>query len=231
MKNIAVFGYNRLSMEALSRLDTEMNHVVVVVQDEAQSERVEEHGFKSVLIDFRNDDELKSMGLGKTIDTIFCFLPKDSENVFLTLSARAIDPQLNIISIVEDQDAVEKLIAAGANKVIDPYQICGRKIHELIKRPDLTHIIDQTVFGRHDLHVAEVAIPEHSALENTYSSQLKLNEKHNLILIGIVDKELGDDLHFVIGEQDHVLNAGDILVILGPSREIRAFKNEVTHVE
>lgn len=231
MKKIVVFGYNRLSLEALKRLDTDMNRVVVVVQNEAQIGQVEENGFNSVLIDFRSDDELKAIGLGKSIDTIFCFLPNDSENVFLTLSARAIDPDLNIISIVDDQDAAEKLIAAGANKVIDPYQICGRKIHELIKRPELTHIIDQTVFGRHDLHVAEVAIPELSALENTFSSQLKLNEKHNLILIGIVDKELGDDLHFVIGEQDHVLNAGDILVILGPSREIRAFKNEVAHVE
>lgn len=230
MRNIVVFGYNRLSVEAMKRLDTESHNVVIVDQTEERVSQATENGYSATVLDFRNDDELKSIGLGKTVDTIFCFLPEDSENVFLTLSARAIDQDLNIIAIVEDPDASEKLIAAGANKVIDPYQICGRKIHELIKKPDITNIIDQTVFGRHDLHVAEVVIPKSSVLENTYSSQLKLNEKHNLVLIGIVDKELGEDLHFAISEQDHLLDAGDILVILGPSRDIRAFKKEVAHV-
>jgi len=58
---------------------------------------------------------------------------------------------------------------------------------------------------------------------------LSLNEQFNLVLIGIVDKELGDKLHFAIGEKDHKLDAGDILVVLGPSREINAFKQEVTN--
>ncbi len=230
MKNIVVFGYNRLSVEAMKRLDSESHNIVIVDQDVERASQAAESGYATAVVDFRNDDELKAIGLGKSVDTIFCFLPDDSENVFLTLSARAIDRNLTIIAIVEDPDAAEKLMAAGANKVIDPYQICGRKIHELIKRPDITNIIDQTVFGRHDLNVAEVVIPPGSVLENTYSSQLKLNEDHNLVLIGIVDKELGEDLHFAIGKQDHLLNAGDILVILGPSRDIRAFKKEVTHV-
>lgn len=231
MKNIVVFGYNRLSLEALKRLDSESHDIVIVDENEERAAKAAASGYSTAVLDFRNDDELKEIGLGKTVDTIFCFLPEDSENVFLTLSARAMDPDLHIIAIVEDPDASEKLIAAGANKIIDPYQICGRKIHELIKKPDITHIIDQTVFGRHDLHIAEVVIPENSVLENSYSSQLKLNEKHNLVLIGIVDKELGEDLHFAISEQDHLLDAGDILVILGPSRDIRAFKKEVAHVK
>lgn len=232
MSNIAVFGYNRLSVEALNRLGSDKTHQIIVIDpDVSRTTLAAEKGHTTAKIDFRSDDDLKSIGIGKNIDTIFCFFPEDSENVFLTLSARAIDQELHIIAIVEDPDSAEKLIAAGANKVIDPYQICGRKIHELIKKPDITNIIDHTVFGRHDLHVAEVIIPDHSFLENTYVSRLKLNENHNLILIGVVDKELGEDLHFAISEKDHVLNAGDILVILGPSREIRAFKKEVIHVE
>ncbi|WP_305909695.1 NAD-binding protein [Methylomarinum sp. Ch1-1] len=231
MRNIVVFGYNRLSIEALKRLDTERHNVIIVEQSETAIESATEKGYAVATIDFRDDEDLKSIGLGKHIDTIFCFLTEDSENVFLTISARAIDPALHIIAIVEDPDAVDKLIAAGANKVIDPYQICGRKIHELIKKPDITNIIDHTVFGRQDLNIAEVVIPENSVLENIHSSRLRLNEDHNLILIGIIDKDLGEDLHFATGEQDYLLNAGDTLVILGPSRDIRAFKKEVAHVE
>jgi len=230
MKKIVVFGYNSLSYEAISRLDKHSHDILIIETDLALKKLAEDRGFKTAAIDFRSDSDLKSIGIGRDVEIIFCFLPEDPTNVFLTLSARAIDQQLNIIAIVGTQQSAEKLIAAGANKIIDPYQICGQKIHELIKKPDITSIIDHTVFGRDDLHIAEIIIPEGSYLENTYSSELSLSEQHNLVLIGIVDKELGDDLHFSIGEKDHKLDAGDIIVVLGPSREIKAFKQEVTNV-
>jgi voltage-gated potassium channel len=230
MKKIAVFGYNPLSFEAISRLDKKTHDILIIEPDESLATLAKEKGFQTSTIDFRSDQDLKAIGIGKNVDIIFCFLPEDSKNVFLTISARAIDKDVDIIAIVEDPQSDEKLIAAGANKIIDPYQICGRKIHELIKKPDITNIIEHTVFGRQDLHMAEITIPEHSYLENTYTSELTLNEKHNLVLIGVVDKELDEQLHFAIGEKDHKLDAGDIIVVLGPSREIRAFKKEVSHV-
>ena len=229
MNKIAVFGYNRLSVEAIKRLDC--NCVTVVDHDEERLQHATENGLNTANIDFRSDEDLKSIGIGKDVDIIFCFFLEDSENVFLTLSARVLDAELNIIAIVDDPNAAEKLLAAGANKIIDPYHICGRKIHEWIKNPDISNIFDQTVFGRQDLHVTQVTIPENSFLDQTWTSELNLNEKYNLVLIGVVDKELGDDLYFAIGEQDHRLDAGDILVILGPSREIRTFKKEIENVK
>ncbi len=230
MKKIAVFGYNPLSFEAISRLDQDLYDIVVVETDPALVLLAEENGFQLISVDFRSDDNLKAIGIGRDIAIIFCFLPEDSANVFLTLSARAIDKDLDIIAIVEAPQSAEKLIAAGANKIIDPYQICGQKIHNLLKKPEITHIMEHTVFGRHDLHVAEIVIPENSILENTYSSDLTLIEQYNLVLIGIIDKELGEALHFSIDEKDHKLDADDIIVVLGPSRDIKAFKKEVSHV-
>ncbi len=229
MKKIIIFGYNNLSYEAVSRLDQKYQDIVIIETDPALIQSAKDKGYNTKNIDFRSDDDLKSIGIGKSIDVIFCFLLEDFNNIFLTLSARAIDKNINIIAIAGSAQSAEKLIAAGANKIIDPYQICGQKIHELIKKPDITNIIDHTVFGRDDLHIAEIIIPTGSSLENTYSSTLSLNEQFNLVLIGIVDKELGDKLHFAIGEKDHKLDAGDILVVLGPSREINAFKQEVTN--
>ena len=229
MKNIAIFGYNRLSFDAISRLDQKSHNILIVETDASLALSAQEKGFKTISIDFRKDEDLESIGIGKDINIIFCFLPDDSENVFLTLSARAIDKNLNIIAVVESAQAAEKLMAAGANKIIDPYQICGQKIHELIKKPDITQLIDHTVFGRHDLHIAEVLIPEGSPLDQTYSSELVQNKKQNIVILGLIDKELGDDLYFIIGEKDHKLDAGDIIVILGPSREINAFKKDIAH--
>ena len=230
MKRIAVFGYSIMSLEVMSRLNEDQYSLVFIGKDESEAVLVAEKGFDAKIIDFRNDDALKSIGIGADVDIIFCFYPKDSDNVFLTISARAIDKELTIVAIVDDPESAEKLMAAGANKIIDPYEICGRKTHDMLAKPDITNILDAAVFGRHDLHIAQIEIPRRSYLENTRTSELKLDEKHNLILIGVVDKESGEALHFAIGEKEYTLNAGDILVVLGPSREIRAFKEEVETV-
>ena len=227
MKNIAVFGYNRLSYEAISRIDTENHQIMVYDYKPANIELALEKGINTAMIEFRSDEDLKAIGIGSSVDTLFCCLDDDSENVFLTLSARALDQELQIIAIIENPEAAEKLLAAGANKIIDPYQICGRKIHDMLKRPDITDLFDHTVFGRNDLNLAEVAVPENSFLQDLNVSQLELNTHYNLILVGIINKQISDQMHFVAEDVDRRLNPGDILVILGPSREIRAFKKDV----
>jgi len=227
MKRIAVFGYSIMSLEAMTRLNPKQYSIVFIANDDAEAALVAEKGFDTKVIDFRNDDELRAIGIGTDVDTLFCFYPRDSDNVFLTISARAIDKKITIVAIVDDPESAEKLRAAGANKIIDPYEICGRKTHEMLTKPDITNILDDTVFGRYDLNMAQIEVLEGSCLENTKTSDLRLSEKHNLILIGVVDKELGDQLHFAIGEKEHCLDVGDVLVVMGPSREIKAFKKEV----
>ncbi len=231
MKRIAIFGYSVMSLEAMSRLNQEQCSIVFIGKDDAEAALVAEKGFETKVIDFRNDDDLRSIGIGADVDTLFCFYPRDFDNVFLTISARAIDKDITIVAIVDDPESAEKLLAAGANKIIDPYEICGRKTHEMLTKPDITNILDNTVFGRHDLKMAQIEIPKGSCLENTNTSELKLNEQHNLILIGVVDRELGDQLHFAIREKEHCLDAGDVLVVMGPAREIKAFKKQVEQVE
>ncbi|MEI6706869.1 MAG: NAD-binding protein [Methylococcales bacterium] len=227
MKRIAIFGYGVMSLEVMRRLNDKQHSLLFVSQDENEEALMTAQGFETTIIDFRNDDELKSIGIGSTVDIIFCFYPTDSNNVFLTLSARALDKKLTIIAIVDDPESAEKLLAAGANKIIDPYEICARRTHNMLTKPDVTNMLDNTVFGQHDLNIAQIEIPSGSYLENSKSSDLRLAEKYNLILIGIVDRELGDALHFAISEKKHILNAGDVLVVLGPSREIKHFKEAV----
>jgi voltage-gated potassium channel len=96
-----------------------------------------------------------------------------------------------------------------------------------VKRPVVVDILDETVFGRHDLKMAEIEIPRGSSLDGKRVSELGLDVHYNLILLGVVDKERGTDLRFVTGRIDYKLDAGDILVVLGPSREILAFKQDI----
>ncbi|MCK5888976.1 MAG: TrkA family potassium uptake protein [Methylococcales bacterium] len=230
MNRIIIFGYNHLSFDAATILDKNTNDILVVESDPALAQRAKDEGFKVTSIDLHRDDELTSIGIGQGIHVIFCFLSTDSENVFLILSARGLDQKLNIVTIAKSTQSAEKLIAAGANKIIDPYQLSGQKIYDLIKNPEITQLIYQTVFGRHDLNAAEITIPEDSSLVGCYTRDFTLNEKHNVTILGIVYTEQGSDLHFILGEKDHKFCAGDIIVVLGPSREIKAFTEDVLNV-
>ena len=230
MKRIAVFGYSIMSLEVIKQLNEEQYSYVFIVKNETEALLVAEQGFDTRIIDFRNDEAIKSVGIGENIDILFCFYPTDSDNVFLTISARSLDNELTIIAIVDDPESAEKLLAAGANKIIDPYEICGRKTHDMLAKPDITDVLDNTVFGRHDLHIAQIENPKNSSLEQTKTSALLLEGTYNLILIGVVDKVSGDNLHFVMDQKEHTLNIGDVLVVLGPARDIKAFKEEIDAV-
>lgn len=229
MKNskIILFGCNTLGLEAARRLSTRKQQFCLADNDESHIKLAEEQGFEARLADHRNDEVLRSLGIGHDIAAIFCFFPDDSENVFLTISARALAPRLKIVSVIDAPEAADKLRAAGADKIIDPYEVSGRKIYDLIKRPIIVDILDETVFGRHDLKLAEIEIPPYSHLENVPLSRLRLHQRFNLILLGVVDRTQSDDLHLACSRIDHRLTAGHVLVLLGPPAELMAFQQEI----
>jgi len=228
---IAIFGYNSMSFELITQLSEKQHGFIIVEADPQKIELANKNKLPTRLIDYRKDSDLIDIGIGSCIQTLFCFLEHDSENVFLTLSARFLDKNLKIISIVNQPQSAEKLLAAGANKIIDPYNICSNKVYQLLTKPSITGLLDQVVFGRTDFNMAEIQIPENSCLNQTLTSALQLSKAYNLFLIGVVDKELGEKLYFSLGEQDHTLDTGDILVILGAQRDIKHFKQEIGVIE
>jgi voltage-gated potassium channel len=224
MKRIAVFGYSIMSMTVMARLRDDHYHLLFLGQNEEETELMHQRGYLAKTIDFRNDEELKAIGIGSDIDVIFCFFPADSDNVFLTISARALAENLTIITVVDDPESADKLLAAGANKIIDPHEICGRKAHEMLTRQDVSTILDNTVFGDHDLNIAQIEMSPQSNLLGHAITDLQLGAKYNLILLGAVDQGFNKKLHLAIGEQTRLLTAGDVLVVLGSQNNIRAFK-------
>jgi len=181
--------------------------------------------FDVAFLDSMDDDKLRDVGIGKWVKTIFCLFEEESKNVFLTLSARALDPALKIVCVAESRTSGQKLLAAGAGKVIDPYEISGRKVHELITRPLITDMLEQTVFGKY-IDIAQIRIPEKSCL-----SGKKLNieelEGYDVILMGVVDLELSEELIFSTTGVSHSLEAGDMLVVMGLENEIARLKQDI----
>ena len=224
---VALFGHFPLIMEVAQRLNGKDYQVVIADCNEDNLATAREKGFEALRVDYTDDDELRRLGIGNDIGTIFCLFTDDAENVFLTISARALSPDLRIISVAESAGSIPKLTAAGADKVIDPYAISGRKLWEMVHRPLVAEILDYTLFGQVNLDLAEVTIPEDCFLCGRRLMDVDLSDRYNLILLGTVDSQRRSE--FVLSPRGlaRKLNPGDVLVVIGPSGESERLRNDL----
>lgn len=228
LPEIAIFGYNNVGIDVALHLLERGQTFIVADRDEKKVQKAAEDGYGAVLVDLTDDNTLITAGVGANLTTIFCLFPEDAQNVFLVISARALDPRLNIVSVCTTEDAEKKLVAAGANKVINPYQISGRKIYEIIRKPEIVELLDNVVFGRQDLHIVELVIEPGSALEGGNIEEIRIDGEFNLILLGMENREKGTEIRFATSGISQKLEAGDKLVVIGPSREITRFRDSHT---
>ncbi|MDR3393752.1 MAG: NAD-binding protein [Parasulfuritortus sp.] len=224
---LALFGCNTLALEVALRLEESGQSFVMIDKDDAAVAKAREEGFRAEKLDYTDDHTLRELGLGIDLEGIFCLLPEDSENVFLVITARAIDPALRIVAICREPTAASKLMAAGADKVVDPYAISGARVHDLIARPDVVELLEETVFGTQDLNIAEITIPAGSWVHGVRLTEFKQRMKQNVLLLGVVDTEHGSDLIFSTRNIDHNLDVDDVLVIIGSRDQIKAFREMI----
>jgi voltage-gated potassium channel len=225
---LALFGCNPLAIEVAWRLTMVQTPFIMLDRDPRLVELARQEGLAAERIDYTDDDALRAVGIGgDEIEGVFCLLKEDSENVFLAISARAIAPELRIVAVCQAPEAASKLLAAGADKVVDPYEISGARVHELIERPEVVELMEQTVFGMQDLNIAEILIPHGSWLHGVRLSELRQHMRQNVILLGVVDLERGRDLIFSTRGIDHNLDHDDVLVIIGPQRQVADFRRMI----
>jgi voltage-gated potassium channel len=221
---ILIFGCGAMGMEVAGRLQARSRKLLLVDSDAECLAVAAGRGITTANIDYTDDEQLQSIGVGSRCDVIFSLFEDDAKNVFLTISARALDPNLRILSFCQSHDSAQKLRAAGATKVIDPYDISGRKIFDLIRKPLIAEAMDNIVYGENQLNVTEVEVSAGCFLDGKRLNELDISYRYNLVLLGVVDRELGGKFIFAITGHDHKLDPGDVLVVIGPPEEVQKFR-------
>ena len=224
---IAIFGYGAVAVEVANYLRGGEHAILIIDDDPERLKLARSHGFPTQELDYREDDALAKLGLGKAIRSVFCLFPEDAENVFLTLSIRALAPQVRIFSIAHGRSAVPNLRAAGADKVIETREISGLRIWDILTRPVVVGILDRTLFGQADLNLAEVSIPEDSFLIGKPLTDRGLEAQYDLMLLGLVDRSGQEYFLHSPSAQDHRLQAGELLLVIGPARAIQTLLQDL----
>jgi len=136
-----VCGFGRVGSMVASDLVADGHKVVVIDVREDSLQRAEAAGYLVVHGDGATDDVLRQAGVERARGLVAA-IDSDAQNVYVTLTARSINPGLFIVGRAGAETVISKLIQAGADRAVSPYTMAGRRIVNLALRPGVIEFID-----------------------------------------------------------------------------------------
>jgi voltage-gated potassium channel len=165
------------------------------------------------------------MGVGSFLKTLFCMDEDYNNNLFVTLSARNISKELQIISRVSNLNEESKMKLAGANYVVNPYDLGAHRIYRLIKKPRVFDLLDSMIFQNVEYKIDEIYTPKNSSLIGVEFQKLEVEKRYELLLIGVEShKKFYYNTHKIYKK----IKEGDVFVVAGKQKDIERFKKEIS---
>jgi voltage-gated potassium channel len=178
--------------------------------------------FLGISGDATNDDILREAGIERAKGLI-SVLPNDALNLYVVLSARELNPDLHIVARAGEEGSENKLLRAGADKVVSPYHIGGLRIAHTILRPAVVDFIEfATKTGNIELQMEEVTIPEGSSMADKSLDQCGIGRELGIIIVGI--KRHTGEMRFNPTSRS-TIKAGDTLIALGEISKLKVLEN------
>jgi len=219
-----VAGYGRIGhriAEVLRKADIPL----VVIENRSSSiQRIQENGLLYVEGDAQDEAILREAGINRAKGLI-CTLSSDQDNVFVTLIARDLNPNIFILVRTNQHQNTKKILRAGANKVISPYEIGADRMANVILRPNVDQFMDRILGGAGQDHVFdEVKIYEGSELAGKTLAEAQIRQKYFVVIIAIIP-ESKEKIRFNPGSGDKI-SIGDSLIVLGDIQRIRKLRED-----
>lgn len=220
---IVIFSFSKLAIQIAHILHQKNYEIIIIEEDIELVEEAKELGYQVKQISLLDDKNIVSLGLDKKVKAFFCVSDDKNNNLFVTLSVRNLNPQLKIISVSFATQDNKTMLLAGANKVINPYEIGALRIFRLLNKPYILDILDNILFSESNIEVSEITIQKNSILDGIYLKETNIIEENNLILLGVQDKEIQDKFIFYSNGINHKIDCGDTIVLLGKHNDLYTF--------
>jgi len=219
-----ICGFGRIGRAAAVEFGRNGEPYVIVEQDLALVEELREQGFHVVQGNATEDDILNAAGIQKA-KRLVAALNNDNLNIVTVLSARELNKGMVIASRVVEPEAERKLRRAGADKVISPYAVGGRRIALELMRPHVGEFLQTIIFdeGTGD-EVDEVFVHADSELSNKTLYEIRLRQRFGVNVLALHHPQANEH-HRRAGFElnpgpDTVLHPGDVLIVVGNAQQL-----------
>ena len=211
-------GSGRIGSIIAAELRREGVPFIVVERDPERVQAVLARGDLAVEADASREEVLGQVGIARARGLIAA-VGTDAENVYTVLTARVLKPDLFIVARAETEDAGRKLLRAGANRVISPYEIGAVQMAHTALRPAVVDFVSlATSADNLELAMEQIAIGPSADFGGKSLAEANVRQRYGVIVVGILRKEGQMEFN---PASDAVMNVGDQLVVLGRTSSLK----------
>ncbi|TAL37901.1 MAG: potassium channel protein [Spirochaetes bacterium] len=212
-----ICGYGRIGSLICRELKSQGIDFVVIENNLQAIQSLEKDRYYYVAMDATSEEALFKAGIERA-KGIVTAVESDADNVYITLTAKGIRPDIYILSRSSDEKSETKLKKAGATRVVTPYLIGGKRMAQVLIRPTVVDFVDIALMDKRlGLSMEEFRIREASGLVGKNLVESNLRKDYGVIIVAI--SKTDGDMIFNPQPQE-VLRSGDIIVLLGKREDL-----------
>jgi len=227
--HIVVCGVGSTGVHIIEELQLTDQKFVAIDMSEERLIRVDEELPKTELmyvVGDATDDATLHQARIEHARGVIAALHDDKQNVFLTISARALNPRARIVAKAIDDSADQKLLRAGADAVVSPYRIGGMRMVSEMIRPRVLEFLDLMVRDRQqNLRIEEIPIPDESSLIGTALRGTDIRKTTDVLVIAV---RTAEGAYTYNPGPDTNLEEGMTLIVLAATAEVGKLRDGIT---
>jgi voltage-gated potassium channel len=213
---VIVCGWGRVGRAIAADVADAGAQPVIVDRD---VERLEAAPYPWVTGDATDDAVLRRAGLDRA-RALVAALDTDAANLFVTVSARALRPDLFIVARVRVDESVEKLRRGGADRVVNPQSIGGARMAAFVMQPHVTEFLDVVMHDRDiEFHLEEVTVAPGSPIVGNSLREAQIRERTGALVLALREESGRFSTN---PSPDTRLDGGQVLIAIGTPRELAA---------
>lgn len=223
LKNhVVVCGLGRNGSKACQELIRNNTPVVVIEKNGEVLESLKMEKLPVIHGDATLDEILKDAGIEKA-RALITSLPHDADNVYISLTAKELNPSIMVIARASDEHSEKKLFRAGADRVVMPDILGGIHMASLITKPYVIEFLEiLNGMSNSDLKLEEFTFNQlKTEFQNKSIKEMEIRKNTGATVVGIKDDHKG----FLFGPNvDTIIGPNDILIVLGSDDSIKKFR-------
>ena len=218
-----VCGAGRIGSRVIREISRRGHEFVVIESNEAIADRLLSAGNLVLMGDATSDDVLRAAGLERARGLV-CAVSSDPDNLYVTLTARDINKEIFIVSRANDETAVQRLLKAGANKVVSPTITGSNQMAQMLLTPAVADFIElATMTEQLELEIDQIEIKAGSPFIRRSLKDIGIRSDHDVMVIAI--KRANGHMIFN-PSADTVIEEKDFLVAIGSHKSLQGIERK-----
>ncbi len=222
-----ICGYGRIGKVIVEELTKNGKEIVIIENSKEFYDELITSNKLFLVGDATDDEILLEAGIEKARGLIAA-LPKDSDNLFVTLTAKQLNRNLFIIARANNEKSERKLTRAGADKVFSPYTIGARRMVSAILKPNVLDFLDFTLHhtktDSENIAIEEVTLKDTSQLVNKTLAESGIRKNYDAIVVAVKDKKG----NMIFNPRfDYILQPFDTLILIARQNNFNKLREEL----